>query len=189
MSHPVTDPARRPEDDALDLLRGFHRGDPFMAERVATVREALERLQRSRDSLMAAHGSFSWAMEHERLLADNERLREERDAMREQNRAMNWHVRRLTEGLRDFDEKWYPTLASRAIIEEQSYHPTAAAIWGQLCRDFRALLSASPTDGGGAKCPNSRCNGGWVAYEPNESGGAPPIACRHEDCPHGGGAK
>jgi protein gp37 len=27
-------------------------------------------------------------------------------------------------------------------------------------------------------CTNSRCRDGWVAYEPNESGAAPPIACR-----------
>ena len=35
-----------------------------------------------------------------------------------------------------------------------------------------------------AKCPNPRCQDGWVAWEPNESRGDPPIPCRHSDCPH-----
>lgn len=30
-------------------------------------------------------------------------------------------------------------------------------------------------------CPNHLCVDGWVAYEPNESGAAPPIVCRASD--------
>lgn len=32
-------------------------------------------------------------------------------------------------------------------------------------------------------CPNPNCRDGWVPFEPNESGGAPPVACLHPDCP------
>lgn len=37
-------------------------------------------------------------------------------------------------------------------------------------------------------CPNPYCRNGLVAYEPNESGGAPALDCYHPDCPHRAGS-
>lgn len=33
-------------------------------------------------------------------------------------------------------------------------------------------------------CPNPYCQGGWIPWEPNESGGAPGFHCQHPECPH-----
>lgn len=46
-------------------------------------------------------------------------------------------------------------------------------------REWNAGVSSQEPSVQAGKCPNPRCVDGWVPYEPNESGAAPPIACRH----------
>lgn len=149
----MTVPARSPADDALDRLLAiveaaekegrWHlsgRDVINMTQAAMTVREALER-QRE----LAKHESDEidhWreqfeAMSFERDAAEAEvrQLREREQNLRGELRRSDLRVRRLTEGLRD-------------LIKEAPEALDQNAVWVD---DLLDLLSASPSDGGGAK--------------------------------------
>jgi hypothetical protein len=131
-----TEPTARPEDDALDSLdavivqyeRAMHELGWTMVnvrarDAVATVREALERQREER-----AGGGDDYR------LAMVSNARERMQVAEDRAESAEAEVRRLTEGLRD-------------LIKEAPEALDQNAVWVD---DLLDLLSASPSDGGGA---------------------------------------
>lgn len=141
-----------PVDDALDLLRGFHRGDPFMAERVATVRSALEQLREERDG-------WEKIAESRALYAHKQAARMGAHASAPQPTPVSGvplaATSKASEGAEDgtgIDTR-YRGRAEAAEAEVQRYREGLREIAEMGLPDqtlvvkARALLSASPTDG------------------------------------------